>query len=752
MAQQEYEQEPSYVIESKKRCIELGMDPNELRIPKEIMSEFKLENKKEAYEEILDVVKFFSKKIIKSLDGTPILVVISDENGYLLDMVGDETIKSTMTQLGIRQGILFSENNMGTNVVSLTLKQNHPIQLVGANHFHTFLHNIACYGMPFHDTDINCILGSICIMTEVSLHNSFFLMAITTVVDAIERELLLRKQNRKLNIMNQIMLSKTRNAIIITDANGKVVEFNEFAEKISGFDKEEIVGKSIFDSPITGSFFKDVLNNQKQYKDVEIKFKNNNNEQYVCLVDMQSIHDENLNMIGAFGQFRDITERYLAEEKYNYLAHHDELTGLPNRRYFHEIMNKYIDNKIWQSRSMSLVFLDLDKLKMINDKFGHSKGDLLIKEAANILKECLNKDDHIFRAGGDEFILLCFDIKDNEQATELAEKIINAFNRTIVIDGHQLHITPSLGIVLYEDNPANYEDSLIYADNAMYKAKSNGRNGYVIYNSILEESYKDKLTLKMDIEKALENNEFILHYQPQVDIQNGKIIGVEALIRWNHKEKGMIFPDKFIPIAEETGLISKIGEWVLREACSQAKKWQNINLPLIKISVNLSTQQFLKSDLTKVIKDVLSETGLDPMNLELEITESMTMEVDYAIRTLKELNDLGVKISIDDFGTGYSSLNYLKKFCIDYLKIDKSFVKDIMNNENDAKIVETIISMAHSLGLKVIAEGVEDKEQLRFLQSRHCDFVQGYYFSKPLPADVFERGFYNLQKTFKEKY
>lgn len=752
MAQQEYEQEPRYVIESKKRCIELGMDPNELRIPKEIMSEFKLENKKEAYEEILDVVKFFSKKIIKSLDGTPILIVISDENGYLLDMVGDETIKSTMTQLGIRQGVLFCENNLGTNVVSLTLKQNHPIQLVGTNHFHTFLHNIACYGMPFHDTDSNRILGSICIMTEVSLHNPFFLMTLTTVVDAIERELLLRKQNRKLNIMNQIMLSKTRNAIIITDSNGEVLEFNEFAEKISGFDKGEIVGKSIFDSPITGDLFKDVLNNQKQYKDVEIKFKNNNNEQYVCLVDAQSIHDENLNMIGAFGQFRDITERYLAEEKYNYLAHHDELTGLPNRRYFHEIMNKYIDNKICQSRNMSLVFLDLDKLKMINDKFGHSKGDLLIKEAANILKECLNKDDHIFRAGGDEFILLCFDIKNNEQATELAEKIINAFNRTIVIDGHQLHITPSLGIVLYEDNPANYEDSLIYADNAMYKAKSNGRNGYVIYNSILEESYKDKLTLKMDIEKALENNEFILHYQPQVDIQNGKIIGVEALIRWNHKEKGMIFPDKFIPIAEETGLISKIGEWVLREACSQAKKWQNINLPLIKISVNLSTQQFLKSDLTKVIKDVLSETGLDPMNLELEITESMTMEVDYAIRTLKELNDLGVKISIDDFGTGYSSLNYLKKFCIDYLKIDKSFVKDIMNNENDAKIVETIISMAHSLGLKVIAEGVEDKEQLRFLQSRHCDFVQGYYFSKPIPADVFETGFYNLQKTFKEKY
>jgi diguanylate cyclase (GGDEF)-like protein/PAS domain S-box-containing protein len=753
MLQKNCEQEPQYIIESKKRCVELGMDPNEYRIPQNIMSELKLDKKKEAYEEILEVVKFFSRKIIKSLDGTPILIVISDENGYLLDTVGDETIKSTIAQLGIRPGIQFSEDDMGTNVVSLALKQNNSIQLVGTNHFHTFLHNNACYGMPFHDTDINILLGSICIMTEVALRNPFFSMTLTTVVDAIERELLLRKQNRKLNIMNQVMLSKTRNAIIITDANGQVLEFNKFAEKISGSEKEEIVGKSIFNSPITGVFFKDVLNNEKQYNDVEVKFQNNNNnEQYVCLVDVQSIHDENLNMIGAFGQFRDITERYLAEEKYNYLAYHDELTGLPNRRYFKEVLNKYIDNKICKSKNMALIFLDLDKLKMVNDRFGHSKGDLLIKEAANILKECLNKDDHVFRAGGDEFLLLCFNIKNKEQATELAEKIINAFNRTIVIDDYHLHITPSLGILLYQDNPANFEECLIYADNAMYKAKSNGRNGYVIYDSILEESYKDKLTLKMDIEKALENNEFTLHYQPQVDIKNGKIIGVEALIRWEHKEKGMIFPNEFITIAEETGLISKIGEWVLREACSQMKKWQDINLPPIKVGVNLSAQQFLKSDLTQVIKDVLSETKLAPEYLELEITESMTMEVNYAIKTLKELKDLGVKISIDDFGTGYSSLNYLKRFSIDCLKIDRSFVKDIMNNANDANIVDTIISMARNLKLEVIAEGVEDKEQLRFLQLRYCNFVQGYYFSKPLSADVFEKEFYNLQKEIQEKY
>jgi diguanylate cyclase (GGDEF)-like protein len=442
----------------------------------------------------------------------------------------------------------------------------------------------------------------------------------------------------------------------------------------------------------------------------------------------------------------------LAEEKYNYLAYHDELTGLPNRRYFKEILNNYINSYSSKSEHMSLIFLDLDKLKMINDTFGHSKGDLLIKESANIIKECLNKNDYVCRMGGDEFVLVCFNIKTKEQASELAEKIINAFNKTIEIDNQQFHVTTSMGILLYHENPVDFENCLIYADNAMYKAKANGRNCYVIYDPVLEGSYKDKIILKMDMEKALENNEFTLYYQPQVDIKNGNIVGVEALIRWIHEEKGIISPDRFIPIAEETGLISKIGEWVLREACSQMKKWQNSNLPPMKVSVNLSAQQFLKRDLTEVIKGVLSETGLDPKYLELEITESMTMEVDYAIKVLRELKDLGVEISIDDFGTGYSSLNYLKKFSINYLKIDRSFIRDIIDGKSDANIVATIISMAHNLGLKVVAEGVENKKQLRFLQLYNCDFVQGYFFSRPIPPELFEKEFNHLQNEFKYIY
>ncbi|MBK5240016.1 PAS domain-containing protein [Clostridium sp.] len=278
---QKHEKEPIYIIESKERCIELGMKPNESRLPKNIMSGLELAEKKESYKEILEVVKFFSEKILKSLEGTPIVIVISDENGYLLDTLGDETIKSTMAQLGIKTGIQFSEETMGTNVVSLTLKQNQPVQLIGNNHFHEVLHGSACYGVPFHYTDVNNLLGSICIMTAGIFHNPFFLLTLTTVVEAIERELLLRKQNHKLNIMNQIMLSKTRNAIIITDASGKILEFNYFAEKIFGYKREEIIGRIIYDSEITSQRFKDVLNNKICYENIEVKYKNKNNEEYV---------------------------------------------------------------------------------------------------------------------------------------------------------------------------------------------------------------------------------------------------------------------------------------------------------------------------------------------------------------------------------------------------------------------------------------------------------------------------------------
>jgi len=314
--QQDETNELFYIVESKEKCLNAGMDPNKLTFSKVILSEQELTDKKLAYGEILEVVSFFSKKMLRSLEGTPMVICISDEKGIILEMIGNEVMISTMSQLNVKPGVQFSQEDRGTNVISLTLQQNRPVQLIGTDHYHTFLHNSACYGVPFHYTDGNNLLGGIYIMTAVVLHNPFFLMTLETVVDSIERELLLRKQNRKLNIMNQIMLSKTRNGIIITDTEGKITQCNRFAEKIFGYSKEQTIGTIVLDSPVTGKYFKDVLQNEGIYEDFEMRFTNNKGENYICLFDAQPIHAENLKIVGAFGQFRDITERYLAEKKY----------------------------------------------------------------------------------------------------------------------------------------------------------------------------------------------------------------------------------------------------------------------------------------------------------------------------------------------------------------------------------------------------------------------------------------------------
>lgn len=749
--QNDIESDKEYSRASKNRCIEWGMSPDEIKKPKYIMSDEELSNTREAYSEIIGVYKLFSEKVIKSLEDIPMTIMISDEKGDLLYVIGDEAILSKLVDSGICPGCRIVEDEIGTNIISMTLGENRPVQLIGENHFHSHLEGCACYGVPFCHSGKGDLLGAVCITTKVRFHNPFFVIMLKNLVDSIERELMLRNQNKKLNIMNQIMINNTQNAIVTTDENGIVMEFNKSAQTIFGYAKEKIIGKSIFKSPRTGHLFKNVLDNKIIYENIELKFENCEGKMYVCIAEIQPIYDEDSKITGAFGQFRNITKRYMAEEKYNYLAYHDELTGLANRRCFSETLTRYIKDESIDKDGMAVVFLDLDRLKMINDTFGHIKGDLLIRESANIIMECMNDGDRAFRIGGDEFVLLCFGIENQKQAHGLGKKIIEAFNRTIVIDNNELHMTASLGIVLYKDNPVSFEDCLVYADNAMYKAKANGRNGYFIYQSDLEKLYKDKLTLKIDIERALENDEFVLHYQPQVDIRNGEIVGAETLIRWGHEQRGMIFPNDFIPLAEETGIISQIGEWVMENACRQLKKWHDMNIPITKVSVNLSAHQFLKNDLAQIVEGILNETGLEPECLELEITESMTMEVAYATKTIKELSDLGVKISIDDFGTGYSSLNYLKNFEIDYLKIDRSFVNDIETDKSDANIINTIILMAQNLGLEVVAEGVENEEQLKFLGMHGCDFVQGYYFSKPLAAIEFEKEYYNLQKNFREK-
>lgn len=432
---------------------------------------------------------------------------------------------------------------------------------------------------------------------------------------------------------------------------------------------------------------------------------------------------------------------FQAEEKINHMAFHDALTGLANRRFFKRKFEDSILRGKESGLEIGLLFLDLDRFKIINDSLGHSLGDLLLQKVANRLRFNLDKENIICRQGGDEFLILV-EGASLDETIQVANRVIKSLAQPIRLKEHEVVITPSIGISRYPEHGDDPDTLIKNADIAMYNAKRQGKNNYQLYQVTQEEVTNDQLVLEQNLRKALENNEFVLHFQPQLDLRNGSMSGVEALIRWQHPTLGFISPHRFIPLAEETGLIVPIGEWVLRTACLQNKAWQLAGLSSVVVSVNLSIRQFFKPDLISTIKKILEETGLEAQYLELEITESMTMNIESAIHIIQELKNLGVKVAIDDFGTGYSSLNYLKKLPIDRLKIDQSFVRDIEKISNDRDIVATIITMGQNLKMRVIAEGVEAEEQLQFLKFHGCDEVQGYLISKPMPPEEFTRDYW----------
>ncbi|NEN87152.1 putative bifunctional diguanylate cyclase/phosphodiesterase [Paenibacillus elgii] len=434
----------------------------------------------------------------------------------------------------------------------------------------------------------------------------------------------------------------------------------------------------------------------------------------------------------------DMRNREFTVRQLTYLAYHDMLTGLPNRQKFQQTVGMSIRKAKLSGRKLSVMFIDLDRFKNVNDTFGHAFGDLLLTEAAERLKSWLQADDNVSRQGGDEFTVLIKDTSQPHDAEKVAQKIIHLLSQPFAIDGHELRVGCSIGIAMY---PQDGEDPITLmknADTAMYRAKELGKNGYQFYKAEMNDTVIQKLVMEEWLNKALEQEEFVLYYQPQVDIFTTRMNGMEALIRWNHPRLGFISPGEFIPLAEETGLIIPIGQWVLRTACKQNKAWQLAGFPPLKMAVNISPIQFHQHDFVQVVLDALQESGLEPRYLELEITEGIAMyHVDQVIQKLQTLRELGVHISMDDFGTGYSSLNYLKKFPIDKLKIAQQFVRDITVDPDDAAIVQAIMAMALSLKLNVIAEGVETEEQLSFLLDIKCREIQGYIYSKPVPANEF---------------
>jgi diguanylate cyclase (GGDEF)-like protein len=443
---------------------------------------------------------------------------------------------------------------------------------------------------------------------------------------------------------------------------------------------------------------------------------------------------------GVIGLIRDVTQRKNAEQQIEYQAYHDAVTGLANRRLFQEHLSIALALAARRQRIVAVLFLDLDHFKVVNDTLGHTMGDALLRLVAARLKACVHEGDTVARVGGDEFTIVLQDLEKKEEALLMAQTVLRAIAEPIDLDGHRLYATASIGITVFPDDGADAETLLKNADGAVYRAKAAGRNTYQMSTLELSRSMQERLTLETDLHQAIERGEFVLHYQPQIDVRTMKIVGMEALVRWNHPARGLLLPEHFIGVAEERGFIVLIGDWVLREACWQARQFQDKGFPNFRVAVNLSARQFHDDTLIETVAAALRDTGLEPSALELEITESVAMEdVDLTASVLASLRRTGVRIAIDDFGTGHSSLGYLKRFPIDALKIDRHFVEDLPDGFEDAAIVRAVVQLARGLDLRVIAEGVETQQQLDFLQHHACLEVQGYHFSYPVPAGEFAR-------------
>ncbi|MEH7437700.1 EAL domain-containing protein [Neobacillus drentensis] len=526
---------------------------------------------------------------------------------------------------------------------------------------------------------------------------------------------------------------------IIAVVNYEKIEYiNEAGWKLVGAQHpEDLIGHSPlkFVPPQIVEAFK-VRGNPHEQQKVRLEFKVRKLNGETIDVEMAStpISYEGRFAVQVVG--RDITERKRAEATIQNMAFYDTLTGLPNRNRFRHHLNDAL-NKQEENKMLAVLFLDLDRFKIINDTKGHNTGDIVLQRVADRLEMTVKQEGMVSRQGGDEFIILLEDI-DKERAALVAQRILYEFSKPIEVNNQEFFVTPSIGISLYPFDGLDEETLIKNADTAMYQAKERGKNNFRFYSSNLNGNSIRKMELENALRKALEKNQLTLHYQPQVSLATGEIVGIEALVRWNHPDHGFIAPSEFIPLAEETGLIVPIGKWVLWEACKQRKAWENAGFKDFPIAVNVSVRQFEDDHFIEYISTILEEVGLQANHLELEITESIMQNLENSTNILNQLKELGVLLSMDDFGTGYSSLSYLKHLPIDKIKIDKSFVDDIIYHSNQGMMVKTIIDMGMNLNFIVIAEGIETEEQLSFLKNNACEIGQGYLFSRPVPADNLE--------------
>jgi diguanylate cyclase (GGDEF)-like protein/PAS domain S-box-containing protein len=557
------------------------------------------------------------------------------------------------------------------------------------------------------------------------------------------RDVTLRKQ-ADAHLRIAAIAFESNEPMVITDANNIILQVNQAFTKSTGYTKEEAVGRKI-------NLLKSGRHGEAFYKAMwetiertgtwqgEIWDRRKNGEIYPKWLIISVVKGDDGTVTHYVGTHIDITERKAAEEQIKQLAFYDPLTQLPNRRLLQERLKHGIDVERRDGKQLALLMLDLDRFKSVNDSMGHLAGDELLQQVAERITNRLREVDMVARLGGDEFIVLLEDIAHPEDAARVAEDIIADLSKPFCMDqGEDIQISASIGISLYPQHGGSPQLLMDHADAALYQAKDAGRGCFAYFSEDLTIAARERIALELRLRKAIEQQDLRVFYQPQVDIASGRIVGAEALVRWADPVDGLIPPIRFIPIAEETGLILAIGEWVLRETCRQGRQWLDAGLPPLNLAVNVSPHQFRRSDICSLVATVLSETGFPAHQLELEITESGLMENQgNATEILNSLRAQGIRLAIDDFGTGYSSLAYLKHFPLDLLKIDKSFIDDIPHLEDDMEIASSIIAMGHILGFKVLAEGVETPEQLAFLQEKGCDMYQGYIQSRPMPAEEF---------------
>jgi diguanylate cyclase (GGDEF)-like protein/PAS domain S-box-containing protein len=523
---------------------------------------------------------------------------------------------------------------------------------------------------------------------------------------------------------------------------GRYTNVNPAMAHMLGYDSPQELVASITDisqqvyvDPDRRTELKRLLGEQATVKNFECAVLRKDGSKGWVAASVRAVYENGV-LVGYEGTNEDITDHKVAEERVQYLAYYDALTGLPNRTLLWDRLTKALADARRQDYKIALLFLDLDRFKDINDSLGHAVGDLFLREVAERLKRFAREQDTLARLGGDEFLIMLTHVKDVSNAAIAAERLMDAMTVEFIVEGHSLHIGCSIGISIFPEHGSDCETLIKNADAAMYNAKSNGRNNFQFFTKEMNAQVVERLSLENSLRQALDKKQLFLMYQPQMDIATGAITGLEALLRWQHPDRGLVSPEKFIPIAENGGLIVPIGEWVLRMACGQARKWQNEGLAAVSIAVNVSAAQFRQAGFCELIRTVLQETGLAAQYLELELTESLLLaNADVTLSVLRELKTMGVTLAIDDFGTGYSSFSYLRQFRVSKLKVDRSFINDVATNSDDAAITAGIIGMAKNLKLRVIAEGVENEAQMSFLRAHQCDEIQGYYFSKPLAVD-----------------